>query len=232
MNELSERRAASSLGGRDDYESLVDGLVDVMLTILVFGKGKSAAPLAGRRLRNGVSSLNVGASFRDSYLFELACYVMYAIDAWHAERGMLRLRDRVFRAAVLPRFFSVFELPGRVAHLERLVVHRLRTYDELRRIDSSEIPLCFAEFVLKSVVHDARPSELGGPDFWFLSEHMVASMATISDLAEFAATRLPLFLASFESFYRRLPERWTLESRMSRGDSLVDEPIPDAELGE
>jgi len=189
-----------------DLASHVDGFVDVLLSVIVFRN--PAMEGASFLLQHGTGSRKLAGAtaegLRTCYLFELACYLLFALDTWHSERGLGRLRDTVFRAIVLPRFFSVFDLPGSIANLEEIVVSRLESYRLLATKSPADVRTYFMQAVVDSAFGGGPRVETLSLDYAVIADNMVLAMAALSDLTAFAAGRLPLCVAALGSFYERL----------------------------
>ncbi len=182
-----------------DLASQVDSLVDVLLSVLVFrDPAEEGVSLLLKREGKAAEGL------RTAYLFELACYLFYTLDSWHTERGLEGLRDSVFRAVVFPRFFSVFDLPGRITNLEEIVVSRLEGYRLLAAKAPGEIPGYFMQAAIGSLLAGGPKVESNPPSYPLIAENMVAAVAALSDLTAFASTRLPLCYGALAAFYERL----------------------------
>lgn len=213
MNALMTKPAIGSIssdeaGGdpRADATAQVDALVDVLLSVLVFripaGGGVSFLHRVGRSAPGGAPAEAEGLP--TCHLFETACFLFAALDSWHAERGLEHLRDVIFRAVIVPRFFTLFDLPGRIADLEKVVVSRMEVYRALSAASPAEVSRFFMQSLLSSALRGGPRIESWIPDYPLIAENLVLAMAALSDLTAFANSRLPLCFGALESFYRRI----------------------------
>jgi len=201
---MKERAELEATG--PELASHVDGFVDVLLSVLVFRNPTIEG--VSFLVRHGTGSQRPdGASaekLRTCYLFELACYQLSALDAWHPEHGLERLRDTIFRAVILPRFFSIFDLPNHIINLEEIVVSRMEAYHQLAVKSPADVRSYFMQAVIGSTFGGGPRVEAYTPDYSLISENMVLAMAALSDLTAFATGRLPLCYGALGSFYTRL----------------------------
>ncbi len=192
--------------GGFDVASHVDGFVDVLFSVLVFRNPAVEGVAFYVRHGTGSQTPDGGSAekLRTCYLFELACYLLFALDAWHAGKGLERLRDTIFRGVVLPRFFSVFDLPAHITNLEEVVVSRLEAYRLLAAKPDADTRFYFMQAVVGSAFGGGPRVEPYTPDYPLISDNLVLAMAALNDLTAFVTGRLPLCYGALGSFYERL----------------------------
>lgn len=112
-----------------------DSVVDAMLGSIIYA-------IVGQTDQNGVpiqsaqkhpESVLESPERNDAYLFELGCYLLFLIDAWHISNKQHQARSRVFHAWIIALFVELFEDSLEIKNLGPVLLNRFELYSEALR---------------------------------------------------------------------------------------------------
>jgi hypothetical protein len=112
-----------------------DSVVDAMLASIIYA-------IVGQTDQNGVPIQGAQKhpdpvlecpERNDAYLFELGCYLLFLIDAWHISNKHHQARSKVFHGWIVALFVDLFEDSLEIKNLGPVLLNRFALYSEALR---------------------------------------------------------------------------------------------------
>lgn len=143
----------------------------------------------------------------DCSLFEMCCYLIFKVDAWHAQTGKESLRSDIFYRIIVPQMMTLFQTVFQKVDLHSVLNNRLEIYGELVRTDIDKIPIVFSQLMLRSSV-SKRPmvhNDMNGA-FPLIIAGIIDKLALTIRFNAFNKIMLPICVQSISFYYDKLEE--------------------------